>query len=230
MHLNLTVDSNTHSVVHEYIVENQLPYTFLDSTFTDSTLNSQFSIFNSHGCDSIISFTLTVFSNVVTMVDSTVCQSALPFTWNGIEISPYGTYGTTMPDDTIFNYQFSTFNSAGADSVVMMTLHVIPTTYADFYDTIVENQLPYTFMDSTFTDSIHNSQFSILNSNGCDSIIHYSLYVHRNVFDTIDSTVCQSALPFTWNGIMVAPDMVAPYVPYGETSGDTIFHFQLSRC
>ena len=190
--LQLTVIPTTYGTYSENIVENSLPHTFLDTTFTDSVINFQFSILNSKGCDSILSYTLVVHRNVDTTLYDTVCESTIPYTWNG------HTFAIAVDTSTVDTLT----DRFGADSTVTMHLTVIPTTYGTYRDTIVENQLPYTFYHRTFaaiigdsvTDTLH-----ILNVAGCDSILSYSLFVHRNVFVTLYDTVCDNQLPLQWN-------------------------------
>ena len=187
-------DLNSDTTVYDTIVENQLPYTFLfqDSgfRFQEPVTDYMFSGSNTNGCDSTIHYNLHVWPNVFCTIDSTICDSELPFSWNNHLFDG---------DSLFFNSQFSILNSHGADSTVTMILHVNPSSDTAIWDTIVENQLPYTFMDSTFTCAVHSSQFTIHNSQNCDSTILYNLYVWPNVFTTIDSTICDNQLPFTWN-------------------------------
>lgn len=201
------------------IVENSLPFSWNGTSFTSdsltgdgypsSTLNAQFSTLNVHGCDSTVWLSLTVWRNTATTVDSTVCQSALPLSW-----------GNSLFDSADFNFQLSLFSSTksdtlstahGADSVVSRLLTVIPTSYADIYDTIVENSLPYSFMTLTVTaDSLTgngpqynlSSRLSTLNVRGCDSVIHHHLCLHRNKSVALDSSVCENALPLAWGNCL----------------------------
>ena len=195
--MTLSVIPTTYATIFDTIVENQLPYTFNGVTFDSAVSNSQISILNTLGCDSIISYNLLVHMNVRDTADSTICQSQLPLVWNNVTF-----------DSTDFNFQSSIFNSSktdtltahtGADSILTMLLNVIPTTYAEVFDTILENQLPYTFNGVTFDSAVSNSHISILNTLGCDSIISYSLFVHNNVSVSIDSSVCPHQLPVAWN-------------------------------
>ena len=199
MHLNLTVDSNTHSSLTHSIIENNLPYTWNNRTF-DTASTQLDTLVNAAGCDSLITMTLTVFENVGTAVDSTVCQSALPVAWN-----------SRIFDSTDFNTQMAIFSSTkfdtlstinGADSVVTMTLNIIPTTYSTVNEQTDEAQLPYSYYHHSYTGPVHNDTVHILGVEGCDSIVTYSLAVSY----TVDSTVCQSALPITWNNRIFTGD------------------------
>ena len=88
----------------------------------------------------------------------------------------------------------------GADSTITMTVTMIPTTYGTFDTAIVENALPYHYNDSTYVEAGTYTQY-LTNAAGCDSILTLTLTVFPNVTSEIDSTVCESELPFTWNGV-----------------------------
>ena len=81
-----------------------------------------------------------------------------------------------------------------------MVLTVLPTTYSTFYDTIVENQIPYTFLDRTLTEPVNGMTFIVANANGCDSVIDYHLTVWYNVRNYVDTTICPEKMPLQWNG------------------------------
>ncbi|MCR5193339.1 MAG: gliding motility-associated C-terminal domain-containing protein [Bacteroidales bacterium] len=267
--LHLHIDSVTHSTIYDTIVENDLPYQFLGSTFTESLLDSSNSTFNYlltttnvRGCDSIVNYFLTINRNQHTTVYQSICDNEFPVNWDGTMF----TANDTRIADTVIVKNDTLMDISGADSVVTRRLHIFPTfnhdfndticndtsylwegdnytatgnytktlasvhqcdsvvtlhlkvnsvTYSTIVDTIVENDLPYTFLDSTFNMSAAQAQgnyitqntiFTILNHEGCDSIITYTLLVHWNVYDTVDSTVCQSALPMQWNNAVFTGD------------------------
>lgn len=337
--LNLTVVDTTWSTAAETIVENQLPHTFNGVTYTAALLNSLTApasmtindtivIANVAGCDSTIYHTLTIIPNVSTQVDSTICRSELPLTWNGVtfteadydfttaqnlwppiyqsmktatlttgggsdslvrmtlHVNPtydhhfqdticdngsisfadtlFGTlsegsytfpflFATTMGCDSAatlhltvnptFSHSFADTTCSNApflfadtaflylpaglttidflfhsvaqcDSAVSLHLFTIDTSWSVIYDTIVENQLPYTFNGVTYTDGLLDDAATpiaantvnildtivIANAEGCDSTLYYHLAIHRNQRTTVYDTVCESQLPFTWDG------------------------------
>lgn len=187
------VVSTTYGSANDTIVENQLPHTFLDSTFYDSVQNCQFFIVNSVGCDSIISYSLFVNRNVAVFIDSVVCDTQLP------DILDSGQWTI----DSSENLQLSALYTAssGADSVVMLNLTVIPTAYGSHSDTIVENQLPYTFLHHSYTSDTVGDTLMLTSVAGCDSILTYSLLVYRNVDTVLYDTVCSNQLPDNFDSV-----------------------------
>ena len=65
---------------------------------------------------------------------------------------------------------------------------------------MVENNTPYLlngeYFDSTGTYTQHLS-----NVHGCDSLLTIFFTVLENVSATVDSTICDNLLPYTWNGV-----------------------------
>jgi gliding motility-associated-like protein len=92
---------------------------------------------------------------------------------------------------------------------IVLTVH--PDSYASVSDTIVQNSLPYSFIDTVFTqaslDTLNqrSSHFScsvhLLNHLGCDSIVDFSLTVWHNRTSSVDTMLCPEFLPLQWNGI-----------------------------
>lgn len=195
--MHLTIFQTTRQTVRDTIVENALPHTFNGRTFTGPVSGQTITLTgaNVHGCDSVITYYLTVLLNKAVTVPRTICENELPYTWN--------VTGPT-PHDLIFTAAGSQSEtllaSDGTDSVVTYLLHVNPNTHSQVTEFIVENQLPYTYHDSIFTTDATHETVIFPNRNGCDSIVDYSLVVYRNVFDTIDSIICNNSLPFVWNG------------------------------
>ncbi len=187
--MTLVIHPNTSSTVTQTVNENQLPITFNGETFTGEVVNHLITINNTNGCDSVITFTLYVNWNTANHIFDTICQNSLPFVWNGITFNTAGTQSATLT------------SYSGADSVVTMTLVIHPNTSSTVTQTVNENQLPITFNGETFTGEVINYVITINNTNGCDSVITYSLYVNWNTNNHIFDTICQNSLPFVWNGI-----------------------------
>ena len=190
--LVLSVSPTYDDTVSLFIVQNQLPYSFAGIVFSGAVTDTSIILTTAMGCDSTIHFSLTVFPNTFCLLDSTVCEDALPLTWHG---------HTFSGDSSVFHFQFTTVNHQGADSTVFMTLHVKRNSAYSRRDTVVENQLPTLFGGRSFASEVQDSSFSIPNSQGCDSLLTYSLHVWFNVHATADSSICDTELPFTWNGM-----------------------------
>ena len=67
---------------------------------------------SSAGCDSVVILHLTIHHAVAELVEATVCNSDLPYRWNGVTFTEDGTQTAVLQP------------SHGCDSIVTMTLHV----------------------------------------------------------------------------------------------------------
>lgn len=198
--LHLTVHAVTSSIVYDSIVENQLPYTFNNVTFSDSISNTAVVIDNSNQCDSIISFFLFVWRNEEVHVDSSLCQNETPFTWNG------KVFTQTSVDSVVLH------NIHGSDSTVWMHFTRRDNTASLLYDTVVENLLPHLWNGVTFTWSdtatvtLREADLfqgaTLVNYVGCDSLTGMNLHVWRNRTAQVDSLLCENYFPLTWNGVL----------------------------
>ncbi len=173
--MQLTVIPTVYTSFQETILENQLPYTVHGKTyyindFTSHMLFDTLFFTSQTGCDSILYLSLSYIPNVNIEIDSTVCESMLPIIWNGLTFSSACTQQLTLQANS------------GADSIITMSLHVIPTTYGYFTDTVTESELPYIFMGRQYSQAIANDTFILVSAAGCDSILFFSLIV------SVDST------------------------------------------
>lgn len=195
--LHLVLRHSSSTVISETIVENQLPYSFNNSIFYDDTIGAIITLPNAVGCDSIISYSLSVYRNVETTLDSSICAGQLPFLWNGMIFTDAGTQETTYSD------------VHGADSVVQMTLHIS----SDYNDTIgvsICDNETYEFEDGVYTGSDAGYHTHILQTSvGCDSVRVLHLEVRNS---TVGDTIASECDQFVW---------------YGDTYTDTPLDFPM---
>ena len=123
------------------------------------------------------------------IVNLSLCENELPFTWNGITFSSSGTQSTTLT------------STLGCDSIVTLNLSVngIDTNTVNL--SVCENELPYTWNGFTFSSS--GTQSTTLTSTlGCDSVVTLNLSVNGIETNTVNLSVCENELPYTWNGLI----------------------------
>jgi hypothetical protein len=166
------------------ICSSELPYTYKDSTYYiagDYAINYQ----TVYGYDSIIYLHLMVNPTYFTTDTLTICDNELPYTYEDSLLSTAGDYR--------FDYQ--TIN--GCDSSIQLTLFV-NSTY-NHYDTlsICDNELPYTYGDSTFYiagDYIINYQTFTT----CDSVVHLHLMVNPTYIIRDTVIIAGNELPYDY--------------------------------
>ena len=172
------------------VCADELPYTWNGVTFMEAGTQSA-TLPTVYGCDSVVAMTLLVNPTYSVTDTAVICANELPLTWNGVTFTGAGTRSATLP------------TVDGCDSVVAMTLVVLP--MPEFYDTLhlVQNQMPYHFLpnDTILTLSSTFIQFQYSHpAEGCDSIFHQTVFVHLNTTQQVDTVVCAASLPTSWHG------------------------------
>lgn len=223
------------------VVENLMPVQYGGASFYTDVADTLFVFTDRYGCDSVVHYSLHVLRNSRSVVDTEVCDIALPLWWRGhlymtagsafdtlansvgadsvvelrLSINPsYYLYDSVVTCDAYFwhdsLYRTSTSEGncpsvmlatdMGCDSVraLLLTLHYANA--ATVYDTMAESVLPYRYHTHLLWGDTVLTNIHLTNAYGCDSVVEYHLIVNRNVYDTVDSTVCSQALPFVWDG------------------------------
>ncbi|MBP5516966.1 MAG: hypothetical protein J6X86_08480, partial [Bacteroidales bacterium] len=104
---------------------------------------------------------------------------------------------------TLFDTVLTASGIYTRDSLLLnrtLYLTVLPPNTTTVDTTIVENSLPFTFGGQQFNDTVSNHTIILTDTYGCDSTIHLTLNVWRNVTVSADSTLCENMLPLHWNG------------------------------
>ena len=181
----IRIVNNHYAQVYDTIAENQLPYTRYGTIFNGDGDTVLVVPSSSSVCDSIIDYHLKVYYNTEDTVHYYTCESNLPIQYESEWFDLEHQQG-------LFHFT----GHHGEDSLVTFFLHVIPSSDTTIYDTIAEDQLPWFALDTVFTDSVADYLYHTFNEAGCDSIVHYNLYVYWN------GDHCDTNLSF--------PNMVTP--------------------
>ncbi len=181
--LHLTINQPTAESLNVTVTENSLPYHLSGYTYNAAGSYTQH-LTNAAGCDSTLMLNLTVLNNVSVSVDSTICDGDLPLIWNGMTFNNAGSQSVTLT------------SANNTDSVVLMTLHVNASAYANEEVTLCESQLPFTWHGQTYTES-GDYTWTGQTANGCDSIVTLHLTINNPAHQAITVTECES---YAWNG------------------------------
>ena len=121
-------------------------------------------------------------------VDLSICENELPYTWNGYTFSSSGTQSTTLT------------STLGCDSIVTLNLSVngIDTNTVNL--SVCENELPYTWNGLLF-NSPGTQSTTVSSTLGCDSTVTLNLSVNGIDTNTVNLSICENELPYTWNGL-----------------------------
>ncbi|MBV6654300.1 MAG: gliding motility-associated C-terminal domain-containing protein, partial [Mameliella sp.] len=143
----------------------------------------------SNGCDSIIQVALDFHPPALANLQSTLCAGS-SITVNGTVYSESNPNGTEIIPGAAPN---------GCDSVYQIDL--------DFYDAFItelEESIcageSYTLGNSTYAQTGNYVDTLIALQGGCDSIVQLNLTVLPNASGGSSVSVCESSLPYNWNG------------------------------
>ncbi len=180
--LNLTVLDILYTSLTDSICEGETVL-FMGQVL-DSTGLYQDTLQSSIGCDSVITFDLTVFPIYSVLVEDTICAGET-YDFLGMPLDSSGTYVDTIP------------TTNGCDSIVTLELLVNPTvTHA--YDTSICDVETYTFGGQVL-DSSGVYVDTLVSATGCDSILTLTLTVHPTYDVTIDEQICDGSI-YDFNG------------------------------
>lgn len=157
-------------------------FTWMSSgTYADTLINAA-------GCDSLISVELIINTPSSATIAPVVCESY---------VSPSGLFTWTSSGV----YQDILTNQSGCDSIVLINLTVLGTQMTTISETVCDSLISpsgkYIWKSTgTYTDTVINSQ-------GCDSMLIVALTVYQSTTDVLNETTCYSYTSpsgkYNWN-------------------------------
>jgi Secretion system C-terminal sorting domain len=173
---NVFIPSANGITLKDTICSNQLPYYWLNNGFYQSGVYLD-TFISSIGCDSFASLQLVVLDTNSSILKDTICSNQVPYYWLGNSYNQSGNYKDTF------------MNTAGCDSVATLNLVVKNTNSTILKDTIISNQLPYSWLGNNYYQGgVFEDTF--LNVQGCDSFSQLQLFVF-----TINTHISNEYLP-----------------------------------
>lgn len=130
-------------------------------------------IANSGECDSVITINLTIQNAISSNINITSCQY----------------YQTPSGSQTFYTsgIYYDTLNTAlGCDSIITINLTVLPITNAILYDTSCYSYVSPSGLNTYYSSGVYYD--TLLNSNGCDSIIQQNLIINQVDLAITDSS------------------------------------------
>ncbi|MBO7227970.1 MAG: choice-of-anchor D domain-containing protein, partial [Bacteroidales bacterium] len=196
----------------ERVIGNNNYYTFNGHILTTSgyyndTLQSVIT-----GCDSILTLHLQVLPIYTTYISDTICFGTA-YNQNGFNVFEVGIYSDTLRAVN------------GIDSIVYLTLTVMPTYTTTIYDTICQGN-SYYFGNNSYTISgIYRDTLQTIY--GCDSVIVLNLFVNNTSATTYSHIACDS---YTWiDGITyTASNNTATYTTTNAAGCDSVITLNLT--
>ena len=154
-------------------------------------------------------------------IDTTVCDTLMPFTWRG------------MVFEEPSSQEVMEISPRGCDSILhIYTLNTklcCPDVLYAPMDTIVcDTLMPFTWRGMVF-DRPSTQEVMEKSPRGCDSILHiYTLNTElccRDVqYAPMDTIVCDTLMPFIWNGLVFDDPSVLEVMEFSPRGCDSILH------
>jgi len=169
------------------ICPNQLPYVWNGITFNGPG-NQSATLSTINSCDSIVNMTLNVSSIITSTTNVTVCNSEIPYSWNGLTFNSAGSQSANLTA------------TSGCDSVATLNLSIYSAQSSSTNITVCQSQIPYVWNGLTFNGP-DSQTINLQDVNGCDSSATLSLQVSITLTSSSTISICPSDLPFSWNGL-----------------------------
>ena len=166
--INIHVNHSVRTDLYDTITENQLPWSRFGILFHGETDTLILQTNPLSPCNNVYHYHLHILPAVGDTVLYYACEDNLPV--------QYDTAWFAQEGQGLFHF----IGIHGEDSLVTFILHVIPSSDTTICDSITEDQLPWFAMDTVFNDTVADYIYHTFNEAGCDSIIHYNLYIFWN--------------------------------------------------
>jgi gliding motility-associated-like protein len=187
--LDLTVLPKDTISLDTIICENETPFAWYGKDYLTTGIYID-TLLSLHGCDTLVILDLTVLPTDTIRIDTTICESDVPYAMNGKNYYDTDTYIETL------------VSASGCDSIVILNLEILP----NFRDTvsvvICESNLPYLW-DSLVLNTVGIYSDTLANTSGCDSVFTIILQTVPEFRDTVSFIVCESSLPYSWESLIL---------------------------
>lgn len=150
---------------------------------------------SSSGCDSVVTYHVTIYSPVSSEVSVVACDS---YSWQGETYTQSGDYVRTL--QTVH----------GCDSILTLHLTIGQSKTTEFYDTICGGTYQWNSMTYSETGDYIQHLETVL---GCDSTVTLHLLVAHDTAMSFSETACES---FVWNDVTYTE--TGNYNQYFQTS------------
>ena len=185
--MTLNVSSTITSNTSLSICPGDLPYSWNGLTF-NSAGSQSVNLTATSGCDSVATLNLAVFNTQSSTISLTLCQSQIPYSWNGLTFNGSGTQTATLQDVN------------GCDSLATLTIQVANTLSSSSAISVCPSELPYSWNGLTFSNA--GTQTATLQSiGGCDSLATLTLSLNTTYNETETISICSNESPYLWNGL-----------------------------
>ena len=213
-HLTLTVTPNTELTTAVTICDSELPYTFMNESFSEAGTYDITESDDDH-CLTITHFTLNVNATYHHYDTVVVCEETLPYTYGTTVLSQSGDY----------DIHFNAANSC--DSLVSVHFTVIPTATGTEEQWVCTSDFPVSYGDETFTqEGVYTVTFH--REGLCDSVVTFTLHQAQEYLVAETEEVCDHTLPYLWRGLELTQSGVYTDSLVSVHGCDSIFKLTLT--
>ncbi len=170
--------------------------TTIPATMANNGSTYPWKLLNAAGCDSIVNLHVTVWPITYGVPEEwPVCfDPSKDSIWNG----------QTITFDADRTYTDTLLNASGCDSIVSLTVTILPTASSSLDTAVCYNSPAFTWNEipvSTTVDSAYTAHFAT--SDGCDSVVTLNVEILPIDFVEIDTTLCEGPFAFAFGTQMV---------------------------
>jgi len=183
---SIIVNIPTTSSTATSVCPSALPYSWNGNTY-NAAGSYTVHLTNAVGCDSAATLVLSLKPVSTSTTNTSVCPSALPYSWNG---NSYNTVGSFTVHLT---------NAVGCDSAATLVLSLKPVSTSTTNISVCPSAIPYNWNGNTY-NTVGSYTVHLTNAVGCDSAATLVLSLKPVSTSTTNISVCSSALPYSWNG------------------------------
>ena len=211
--------------VDTVVCDTLMPFLWHDTLVTEPR---SFSILyhNKYGCDSaLVTYNLQTEICCPDLqfaeVDTTVCDTLMPFLW----------HDTLLTEPRSFTILYK--SAKGCDSLLTTyTLHneicCYDLQFAEMDTTVCDTLMPFTWRGLLFTTP-GEQKTMLYDRRGCDSLettwkLETEVCCYDLQYAPEDTVVCDTLMPFTWNGLVFADPSVLEVMELSPRGCDSILH------
>lgn len=208
------------------IADKELPYTWtyrLTDTIASTELNQAGTYNHSTpaegGCTNREQLVLVVYPTYLYELDTTVCETALPFLWRGMSLQH--TVGETR------QYEDALYTENQTDSIYRVNLTIVPAPrrterieICENKDTLINGKSYFNNTDYPVGIVFHDTVHKLNADNECDSIIYYEItkLPQRRI---LEERVLHAGESFEWRGLTISEPVTKTYTIEDEIDPET---------
>ncbi|WP_321370377.1 Ig-like domain-containing protein [uncultured Draconibacterium sp.] len=201
--LDLYIEPMEEDTIYASICANELPFDWNGNTYMSAgqyidTIPGEIGV----GCDTIRMLDLYIEPMEEDTIYASICANELPFDWNGNTYMSAGQYIDTIPGEI----------GVGCDTIRVLDLFIEPMEEDTMYLSLCTDELPYDWNGNAITSAgQYLDTIPGIIGIGCDTLLSLFVEVHEPDTVIMDSTLCQGAPTFAWNGHTVLTDQDSSY-------------------